>query len=83
MIFTRQFPKIQFIIVFTLQGGFIQYLDPKQGEGRNKVEENCASEEKIEEFGNKWRYRCPFDACEKNAGKGRAIGYKVCVDSHF
>ena len=38
------------------------------------------SEEKVEEYGNKWRYRCPFDTCEKNAGKGRAIGYKVCVE---
>ena len=64
-----------------MQGGFVQYLDPRQGEGRNKLEGN--SEEKIEEYGNKWRYRCPFDTCEKNSGKGRAIGYKVCVDFHF
>ena len=60
-----------------MQGGFVQYLDPMQGEGRTKVEGN--SEEQIEEFGHKWKYRCPFDTCEKNAGKGRSIGYKVCV----
>ena len=64
-----------------MQGGFVQYLDPMQGEGRTKVEGN--TEEKIEEYGHEWRYRCPFDTCEKNAGKGRAIGYKVCVESHF
>ena len=55
-----------------MQGGFVKYLDPKQGEVEEKE-----SEEKIEEYAKKWSYRCPFDSCEKNAGRGRAIGYKV------
>merc|ERR1719239_1027664 len=64
--------KYHFAVCVYQEGGFVQYLDPRQGEGRNKVEGN--SEEQIEEYGHMWRYRCPFDTCEKNAGKGRAIG---------
>ena len=69
----------QKIIKHFFQGGFIQYLDPKQGEGRNKLE--GTEEEKIEEFKNEWKYRCPFDTCERNAGKGKdkGMGYKVCT----
>merc|ERR1712227_289232 len=31
---------------------------------------------KIEEFGNRFKYKCPFENCDKSSGKSKAIGYK-------
>ena len=66
---------LHFSICVYLEGGFIQYLDPWQGEARKKLQ--GSEEEKIDEFGRNWSYRCPFQNCEKDAGKGRSMGYKV------
>ena len=57
------------------EGGFIKYLDPRQGKERRKLQGN--KEEKIDEMGENWKYRCPFDDCEKNKGKVKPEGYKA------
>ena len=30
----------------------------------------------LEEFGSLWRYKCPFEGCDKNTGRAKSIGYK-------
>ena len=44
-------------------GDFIKYVPSHQGED-------------LEEFGSQWRYKCPFEGCDKNAGRAKTIGYK-------
>ena len=30
----------------------------------------------LEESGSLWRYKCPFEGCDKNTGRAKSIGYK-------
>jgi len=48
-------------------GGFLDILPAHQGTMDIK---------KIEEFGNRFKYKCPFENCDKSSGKSKAIGYK-------
>jgi len=52
------------------EGGLLDLVDHAQGKGK-KIGE-------LEEYGTKYKYRCPFVDCAKNQGMGRnkATGYK-------
>ena len=50
------------------EGGFMDYVDHGQGEGKRF--------EELEEYGKKFQYRCPFVACPKHHGRTKPIGYK-------
>ena len=49
-------------------GGLVTYIDHGQGEGKRFND--------LEEFGTKFKYKCPFIDCERNQGRIRPIGYK-------
>jgi len=50
------------------EGGLLDLVDHAQGKGK-KISE-------LEEYGIKYRYRCPFVDCAKNQGRIKATGYK-------
>ena len=57
-------------------GGFIKFLDPKQRTDKNKRLDEQLLE--LEEFGKLYKYKCPFENCDKNMGnRNKPIGYKV------
>ena len=59
-------------------GGFIPYVDPQQGEGRNKLK--GGEEEVIDIAGKRWKYKCPFEDCDNNKGKVKPLGYReMCL----
>ena len=50
-------------------GEFLKYVPHHQGEDKVKMAD-------LEEFGSLWRYKCPFEGCDKNSGRAKSIGYK-------
>jgi len=52
-------------------GEFLKYVPHHQGAEKEKMSD-------LEEFGSLWRYKCPFEGCDKNTGKAKAksMGYK-------
>jgi len=60
------------------EGGLVEFIDHGQGAD--------VEFEKLEEFGVKFRYKCPFVDCPKNSGRTKAIGYKEyaihCATAH-
>ena len=64
------------LITWYSTGGFIKFLDPKQGTDKNKRLDEQLLE--LEEFGKLYKYKCPFENCDKNMGhRNKLIGYKV------
>jgi len=60
--------KYHYTICAYNEGGLMPFIDPGQGT-RQKFEE-------LEEYGNKFRYKCPFTNCNKNVGRTKPLGYK-------
>lgn len=50
-------------------GEFLKYVPHHQGADKEKTSD-------LEEFGSLWRYKCPFEGCDKNTGRAKSIGYK-------
>ena len=50
-------------------GAYINFLPPKQGQ-------DCVKIEDIEEYGKRFRYKCPMSDCDKSSPKAKPMGYK-------
>jgi len=55
-----------------LTGGFLKYLPHGQACGKDAQ----LSDKSIEEYGSKYKYKCPFDNCDKGKPKAKPTGYK-------
>merc|ERR1712098_572150 len=62
--------KYHISVCVYLTGGFLKYLPHGQACG----EEAGLSD--LEEYGSKYKYKCPFENCDKGTAKAKAIGYK-------
>jgi len=60
--------KYHYAVCLYDEGGLVAYMDHGQGEGKQMKD--------LEEFGTKFKYKCPFIDCERNQGRTRPIGYK-------
>ena len=60
--------KYHYSVCVYNEGGLVPFVDPGQGEGVKFKD--------LEEYGSKFRYKCPFINCNKNQGRNKAIGYK-------
>jgi len=63
--------KYHYAVCYYNEGAFVQFVDP--GEINKTV-----SGEPLEEFGMKYKYKCPFPTCSRNTGRGagKLMGYK-------
>eukprot|EP00092_Neocalanus_flemingeri_P016646 GFUD01018009.1.p1 GENE.GFUD01018009.1~~GFUD01018009.1.p1 ORF type:complete len:580 (-),score=159.68 GFUD01018009.1:202-1941(-) len=59
--------KYHYSVCVYNEGGLVPFIDPGQGSLKS---------EELEEYGAKFRYKCPFPNCSKNQGRNKAIGYK-------
>ena len=59
--------KYHYSVCVYNEGGFLPFINPGQGD---------VKQEELEEYGTKFRYKCPFPNCSKNQGRTKAIGYK-------
>ena len=50
-------------------GEFLKYVPHHQGADKEKTSD-------LEEMGNLWRYKCPFEGCDYNTARAKSIGYK-------
>jgi len=60
--------KYHYTVCAYNEGSLMPVVDPGQGTSK-KFEE-------LEEYGNKFRYKCPFTNCNKNVGRTKPLGYK-------
>jgi len=63
--------KYHYAVCYYNEGAFMELVDP--GELNKTV-----SGEPLEEFGLKYKYKCPFATCSRNTGRGagKMMGYK-------
>jgi len=63
--------KYHYAVCYYNEGAFVQFVDP--GEINKTV-----GGEPLEEFGMKYKYKCPFPTCSRNTGRGagKLMGYK-------
>ena len=52
-------------------GGFLRYIDPHQD-----ASQFGQGQDKFEEFGKKYKYKCQFEGCDKASAKAKPVGYK-------
>ena len=62
--------KYHISVCVYLTGGFLKYLPHGQACDKN------AGLSDIEEYGAKYKYKCPFENCDKGTAKAKAIGFK-------
>jgi len=60
--------KYHYSVCVYNEGGLVDFIDPGQGKG--------VQFKNLEEYGSKFRYKCPFINCNKNQGRSKPIGYK-------
>jgi len=63
--------KYHYAVCYYNQGNFREFIDP----GNENLADNG---EPLEEFGFRFKYKCPFPTCSRNTGRGagKMMGYK-------
>ena len=62
--------NFHFSLCVYLSGGFLEYLPHGQDCGKD------AGLSEVDEYGSKYKYKCPFENCERGKPKARLFGYK-------
>ena len=67
----HSFVPSQLIFIHTRTGEFLKYVPHHQGATKEKMSD-------LEELGRVWRYKCPFEGCDRNTRKVKinSMGYK-------
>jgi len=65
--------RYHYAVCYYRRGNFFSVIDP----GKENMDEEGKV---IDEFGRRFRYKCPIQNCHKNQGRGKTSGYKeFCI----